>query len=618
MPESDLMWMAGLMLLPAVFAIGLILIPTRWSEAIRWWACTGAAATLAVALSVAIGYYNMLDSRVDKGGKPLRSVHTRLDHRADQASHDAARAVPRYLGDDWVARRPWVERFDIDFALGVDGIGLSLILLAAVIALLAIVASWKRVSSLRGYFKLILLFESGVIGTLLALDFFLFFVCYQLASLALYLLLGRWGTDASSMLARAFAFYSAVSSVLLMVAMIVLHSTNVRDFVDQEVVLARTLDLHKENPQLTILEAGERVEVHTFDLVTLVKAGQAVMLILDGDEARLGVKHRISDEPQAGDSATLIPLLSPGVNIPEAIARLKAQPICSRLSQYALFASLLLGFAIHLPLLPLYGWLRDCFVASDTPVSMLFAGIWLALGGYGLIRIVMPICPFATYQLSWLLALIGVLGSFYGSIRAYGATDLKKLIAYWTLSQMGVAILGLASWCKDWEWGLSGGLFLIIAQGLTASALFAIAEMIEERVGLRELLRVGGVGSSMPRLTALSAVIFFCAMGLPGLCVFWGVITVFTSAVNYSLLLSIPAIVSIAIMGYTLARVWRRIFWEKKLESPAFGDLTSRETALLAPLAGLAALLGLWPSLILNWMEPSAVGWVENLLALKR
>src|SRR3954464_1277931 len=106
MPETDLIWMTVLIFLPAAFAVGLLVFPSRWVEAMRWWALFGAAGTLSVSLCVVVGYYQMLDTRLDKTGRPLHSALTRLDARADQAASDAAKDVPRYLPDDWVARRP--------------------------------------------------------------------------------------------------------------------------------------------------------------------------------------------------------------------------------------------------------------------------------------------------------------------------------------------------------------------------------------------------------------------------------------------------------------------------------------------------------------------------------
>ena len=159
----------------------------------RWWAVFGTAATLSVSLCVVVGYYNLLDTYPDANGFPRYGAATRLDARADQAASDAARDIPRYLSKDWVSRRPWIARFDIQYALGVDGISLSLVVLTALVTFLAVVASWKIEQSVRGYLILVLLLETGVIGAFLALDFFLFYVFYELMLLPMFVLIGLWG-----------------------------------------------------------------------------------------------------------------------------------------------------------------------------------------------------------------------------------------------------------------------------------------------------------------------------------------------------------------------------------------------------------------------------------------
>src|SRR3954470_274560 len=144
MPESDLIWLSLLVFLPAICAVGLLTFPPRWHEAMRWWAVFGTAGTLALSLCVVVGYYNLLDSHLDANGKPGYSVHTRIDARADKAASDAAQPVPKALqSDDWIARRPWITPFGIQFALGVDGISLPLVVLTAIVTLLAVVASWR-------------------------------------------------------------------------------------------------------------------------------------------------------------------------------------------------------------------------------------------------------------------------------------------------------------------------------------------------------------------------------------------------------------------------------------------------------------------------------------------
>src|SRR5262245_15174951 len=313
MSEPDLIWLSLLVFLPAIFAAGLLLFPSRWAEAMRWWAVFGTAATLSVSLCVVVGYYNLLDTYPDANGFPRYGTATRLDSRADQAASDAAREIPRYLSKDWVSRRPWIARFDISYALGVDGISLPLVVLTALVTFLAVVASWKIEQSVRGYLILVLLLETGVIGAFVALDFFLFYVFYELMLLPMFVLIGLWGGGRRRYAALKFVLYTLLGSVGLLVAMIGLYTVNVRDFVDQAEVKQRALDLAKANPSLTLEEALAQGEVHTFDFVTLSKVGRAVMLILNGQEERLAAKAEAADGPEPGDDGKKVKLLAPGV-----------------------------------------------------------------------------------------------------------------------------------------------------------------------------------------------------------------------------------------------------------------------------------------------------------------
>ncbi|MDB5306154.1 MAG: ndhD1 [Gemmataceae bacterium] len=623
MPETDLLWMSLLVFLPAGFAAGLLLFPSRWVEAMRWWALFGTAGTLSVSLCVLVGYYNMLDRQQDRSGRPLHSVHTRLDARADQAASDAARDVPRYLADDWVARRPWIDRFDVDFALGVDGISLPLAVLTALVTFLAVVASWKIDRSVRGYLALVLLLETGVLGAFLALDFFLFYVFYEVMLLPMYVLIGLWGGGRRRYAALKFVLYTLLGSVGLLVALIGLYSANVRDFVDQDEVKTKATMLQKATPGLTAEEALTRVEVHTFDFVTLSKVGRAVMLVLNGQADRLAVKPKTTarDEPTGADGKQ-VQLLSPGVDRAAAIDRLRAQAVCTKEFQYLMFVLLFAGFAVKVPIVPLHSWLPDAHVEAPTPISMILAGVLLKLGGYGLIRVAFPVCPWAANELAWWVGLIGVIGIVYGAFVAMGQTDFKKLLAYSSVSHMGFVVLGLAAWSagsgsKYWEWGVSGALFQMVAHGITASALFFIVGVVYDRAHHRDLNKFGGLYEPMPLYSGLSAVLFFASMGLPGLCGFFGEFTVFMAAWSYSPALAVPAVLSVILTAGYLLWAWQRVYFGTNPGTKTFPDLSPREAAVLIPFALLAIALGVWPNLVMSWMEPSVGGWVANMAALK-
>jgi NADH-quinone oxidoreductase subunit M len=622
MPESDLVWMSALVFLPMAFAVGLLAFPARWVEAMRWWALFGTAGTLSISLCVVVGYYTLLDTHLDKTGRPLHSYQATLDARADQAASDAARDIPRYLSDDWVARRPWIALFHADYALGVDGISLPLAVLTALVTFLAVIASWKIEKSVRGYLALVLILESGVLGAFLALDFLLFYVFYEVMLLPMYVLVGLWGGGRRRYAALKFVLYTLLGSVGILVAMIALYSVNVRDFVDQGELKTRARQQFQIAPGTAVpTDVVNRVEIHTFDFTTLSQAGRAAMLIMTGQEARLAAKDRIGDEPAAGDD-NKVRLFAPGVKPSEAIARLKNQDICSKRFQYLIFILLFAGFAVKVPIVPLHSWLPDAHVEAPTPISMILAGVLLKLGGYGLIRVAFPICPWAANELAPWVGLIGVIGIVYGAFVAMGQTDFKKLLAYSSVSHMGFVVLGLAAWSAGsqsqyWAWGVNGAMFQMVAHGITASALFFIVGVIYDRGHHRDLNRFGGLYEPMPLYSGLSAILFFASMGLPGLCGFFGEFTVFMAAWNYSPALAIPAVLSVVLTAAYLLWAWQRVYFGTNPATAGFPDLTAREAAVLIPFALLAIVLGVWPSLLTNWMEPSVAGWIENMSVLK-
>jgi len=625
MPEPDLFWMSLLAFLPLIFAAGLLVLPARWPELLRWWALFGTAGTLSVSLCVVVGYYNMLDGHMDKAGRPLHSTISRLDNRADQQASDLAAETPRpgaFAADDWVARRPWISAFNVDFALGVDGISLPLIVLTAFVTFFAVIASWNITQSLRGYLILVLLLESGVIGAFLALDFFLFYVFYELMLLPMYVLIGLWGGGRRKYAALKFVLYTLLGSVGLLVGMIALYGVNVRDFVDQGVVREKVEDLLKNKPSLSKEEAEKRVEVHSLDFTTLSKAGRAAMLIMNGDEARLGVKTRTVEEKTPDNDLDQVRLLAPGVKRDDAIARLKSQAICQPWFQYLVFGLLFVGFAVKVPIVPLHSWLPDAHVEAPTPISMILAGVLLKLGGYGLIRIAFPVCPWAASHLAWYVGLIGVVGILYGALVAMAQTDFKKLLAYSSVSHMGFVVLGLATWSsvgrsQYWELGVSGAVFQMVAHGVTASAMFFIVGVVYDRAHHRDVNRFGGLMEPMPLFGGLSAVLFFASMGLPGLCGFVGELFVMMAAWNFSPLLACGAILSVILTAGYLLWTWQRVFLGTNPETAKFPDLSTREACVLIPFAVVSILLGVWPNLLLKWIDPSVIGWVTNLAVLK-
>lgn len=622
MPESDLLWLTLLVFVPAMFALGLMFFPSGWREAMRWWTLFGSAATLAISLCVVIGYYRLLDSDTTTG-VPRYGPTSRLDARADKAASDAAKEIPRYQSDDWLTRRPWIASFGAQYALGVDGISLPLIVLTAIVTFLAVVASWKIEQSTKGYLALVLLLESGVIGAFLALDFFLFYVFYEIMLVPMFVLIGLWGGGRRRYAAIKFVIYTLLGSVGLLVALIGLYTVNVRDFVDQELVKQKATELARTNPGLTPEQATDQVSIHTFDFTTLAKTGRAVMLILSGQEDRLATQTRFGETPMAGETTQQVRLFAPGVKPADGIARLRAQPVCTKQFQIVFFVLLFLGFAVKVPIVPLHSWLPDAHVEAPTPISMILAGVLLKLGGYGLIRVAFPVCPWAAAELSWWVGLIGVIGIVYGAFVAMGQTDFKKLLAYSSVSHMGFVVLGLAAWgsgnrSQYWEWGVNGAVFQMFAHGVTASALFFVVGVVYDRAHHRDINRFGGLKEPMPLYSGMAAILFFASMGLPGLCGFVGEFMVLAAAWDFSPALAVPAILSVILTAGYLLWTWQRVYLGTNQQTQSFPDVSPREAAVLVPFVVLAIALGIFPQAILfSWVDPSVSGWVANMSVLK-
>jgi NADH-quinone oxidoreductase subunit M len=261
---------------------------------------------------------------------------------------------------------------------------------------------------------------------------------------------------------------------------------------------------------------------------------------------------------------------------------------------------------------------------------MILAGVLLKMGGYGILRIAYPICPWAAEYLASWVALFGMINIVYGAFAAMAQTDFKKLVAYSSVSHMGYVILGIAVWSATgrqyWSWGMNGAMFQMIAHGITSAGMFFLVGVIYDRAHHRNLNNFRGLYEPMPLYGGISAIIFFAAMGLPGMCGFVGEFMVVLSAWNFrpwnweaggpvfAVLAALTVVVTAAYILWTLQRVYMG-------QNPAYKDypdISFRELLCIVPLVVLAVLLGVAPSLLLYWMEPSVTGLVDTLAQVVR
>jgi NADH-quinone oxidoreductase subunit M len=279
---------------------------------------------------------------------------------------------------------------------------------------------------------------------------------------------------------------------------------------------------------------------------------------------------------------------------------------------------LFVGFAIKVPLFPFHTWLPDAHVEAPTPISMILAGVLLKMGGYGIIRIAYPICPWAAENLAWLITAFAMINIVYGAFAAMAQTDFKKLVAYSSISHMGYVILGIAVWkattpTQIWSWGMNGAMFQMIAHGITSAGMFFLVGVMYDRAHHRNLDNFRGLYEPMPLYGGISAIIFFAAMGLPGMCGFVGEFMVVLATWDYSHVYSILAALTVVVTAAYILWTLQRVFMGTNAVYKDYPDINLRELLCAVPLVVLSVALGVAPNLLLSWMAPSVTGLVKML-----
>src|SRR5262245_4527123 len=281
MVELDLIWMSLCIFMPSVFALVLLFFPKGTEEYMRWWSLLGTAVTLVASLYVFIDFRaDVVDRYLGQADKTERTSLLARTTAAEQGSEAPAKRT-----HDWLARRPWIGSFSIDYFLGVDGISMPLILLTTVLSFLAMIASWNIERFVKGYCALFLILETGMLGTFFALDFFLFYIFWEVMLLPMYFLIGVWGGPRREYAAIKFFLYTLLGSVFILIALLALSFTDVRDFVPHEQEEGRLKEV-KKNVVADEKEVRRRAEVNTFDLMVLQKVGETALKKLNGNEVQ--------------------------------------------------------------------------------------------------------------------------------------------------------------------------------------------------------------------------------------------------------------------------------------------------------------------------------------------
>jgi NADH-quinone oxidoreductase subunit M len=502
------MLLTGIIFLPLLVALLLVAAPSK--DAARWIAFIGSVCVFAVSLM--------------------------LLQKFDGSSHQIQLAEIH----------PWIEKFGINYFIGVDGISLWLVLLTTFLTPLTILVSWKSVDTrVKSFNAAILILETAMLGTFLSMDAVLFYFFWEMMLVPMYLLVGVWGGERRIYAAVKFFIYTMVGSVFMLLAIIAL--------------------MYYSNAQLGHMSAS----------------------ILDF--------YR--------------------VKIPFDSLHVLASP------QTLMFFAFALAFAIKVPMFPLHTWLPDAH-----------AGVLLKMGTYGFLRFAIPLFPEAVEHFSYLFIYLGVFGIIYGALVAMVQPDMKKLVAYSSVSHLGYVVLGLFTLNAE---GVTGSLYQMLNHGVSTGGLFLLVGMIYERTHSREISKYGGLAKVLPVFAIMFFLITLSSIAVPGTNGFIGEFLILLGTFQLNKWLAVFAVTGVVWGAVYMLWMYKRIFFgppgelvpeshdthhhtvvsdENRHHKDAHPllDLNFREIAIMIPLLILVFWMGLFPNQFLNKTKASIDYFVSN------
>jgi NADH-quinone oxidoreductase subunit M len=587
---------------PLVGALMIAGLAEAGRQVVRAVALVSALVTLALAVAL-VGQYEPLVP-ADPALAELQAAERQTPY-----AYDADGSRPDEFA---VSKMSWLHApesgLDLEFSLGLDGLSVWLFGLSALLMVTAVLVSWEAVREpARGFYAALLILEMGLLGVFAARDIILFYVFFEFTLVPLFFLIGIWGHEERRYAAMKFFLFTFAGSALTFLGLIA-------------IVL-----WHAGYLGAGAAWRGEYAPKLTFNISQLSKdlseRGQPLFDELDRpsrDFSDMPTKKdnlltRQEAKAEEGPRKETFDRLDTNGDGRLTLAEFRAGD--ARL-EFWIFLALFIGFAVKVPLFPLHTWLPLAHVQAPAAGSVLLAGVLLKIGSYGFVRFCLPMLPEATAAcMPWVLWL-SVVGIVYGALVALVQSDMKRLVAYSSVSHLGFCMLGVFALNKL---GLSGGVLQMINHGLSTGALFAIVGMIYERYHTRKIAALGGLAARLPVLAFFLLVFTFSSIGLPGLNGFAGEFLLLTGMFQRAwpegphrtqfLWIAVLAVSGVVLGAWYMLLLVQRTFFGP-LREPGHepgelpvSDLRWTEIGALAPLLVFVVWIGLQPGYFLDRMN---------------
>ncbi len=472
-------------------------------------------------------------------------------------------------GMQFLEDHEWIPVIGARYQMGVDGVAVLLILLTTLLGVIAALSSWNYIQKReKEYYVLLLLLQTAVVGVFTSMDLFLFYLFFEVSLVPMYFLIGIWGGENRLYAAIKFFLYTLVGSVVMLLGVLKIY------FLTQDTALTNqitqsTIDLVAGNPQASRLvnDSYQAAVIHgtgTFNILYMQALG------------------------------SVMPMGA---------------------MQVLLFFAFALGFAIKVPMFPFHTWLPDAHVEAPTAGSVILAGVLLKLGTYGFFRFNIPMFPaasadesfFGSFGVRSVMIFLAIVGIIYGALAAMYFVvkkdgDVKKLVAYSSVSSMGIVMLGLFALNPN---GLNGAVLHMVNHGIYSGALFLLVGIIYERRHTRNVAEFGGLSHVMPGYAAIFLAMAMTTIGLPLLCVFISEFLSLRGAFEANPAWAAWGALGIILNAGYMLWLYQRMFFGT-IDNPKnekLTDLSGREWAYMTPLVILSLWIGVYPKPFLNYVE---------------